>query len=111
MGATISRDNGTTLSLLLFDDRLEGQNKPSTPSERGPGRSLGRWCGDDIKSYLDGLLSDFLQGRRECLSGETPIYHIRGPKGFNCVLMSGTSGRNDGRESRQLGKLDNCKRW
>ena len=108
MGVAISRDNGTALSFFLFDDRLEGQNKRSIPSDNGPGRLLGFWKSDDIISDPDGLLSDFLQGRSEFASGEMPIDHVRGPKGFEFVLTSGTCGRNDRRESGQPGELDSC---
>lgn len=43
MGATISRDDRTTLSLFLPDDRLKGRDKRSTLSDNGPGRLLGVW--------------------------------------------------------------------
>lgn len=110
MGVAISRDNGTALSFFLLDDRLEGQDKRSTPSDNGPGRLLGCWQRDSIINDPDGLLSDFLQGRSEFVSAEMPINHVRGPKGFEFVLMSGTCGRNDRRESRQPGELDGCER-
>ena len=106
MGVTIGRDNGASLTFFLFNDRLEGHNERSALSDNGPGRSLGLRQSNGIISDPNGMLSNFSQSRHELFAGNMPINNFRGPNSFKFVLIGKACGRDDRRESRQFGELD-----